>query len=70
MNPDTNLEPAPLPAQTPEQAARLRAIAERQGTQGKSSIENLRAAGARFWETDEEFDQFMHLLRDIRSSRG
>jgi hypothetical protein len=69
MSTDTKHEPAPLPAQTPEQAARLRAIAERQGTLGKSTIENLRTAGAQFWETDEEFDRFMEFLREIRAAR-
>jgi hypothetical protein len=66
---DTDIKPTrpPLPTQTPEQAARLRAIAEQQGTLGKATFENLLGAGKDLWETDEEFERFLEILRMSRA---
>ena len=66
MSTDAKPTPGPLPTQTPEQAARLRAIAEKQGTLGKSTFENLLGAGAHLWESDGEFDRFLELIREAR----
>ena len=60
----------PVPDQTPEQAERLRRIAEKQGTLSTSTFENLLGAGKDLWETDEEFEQFLQLLRQIRQAKG
>jgi hypothetical protein len=68
MSPDTTTPPAT--GQTPEQAEKFRAIAERQGTLGKSTYENLFGSRAGQWETDEEFDQFLEHIRAIRNAKG
>lgn len=70
MNTDTTHTPTPATGQTPEQAERLRAIAEKQGTLGTSRVENLLGAGAGLWETDAQFEQFLEHLREIRHDRG
>jgi hypothetical protein len=67
MNTDTKHEPAPLPAQTPEQAARLLAIAERQGTLHTSNLEHLLGVGKELWDSDEEFAQFLQFIRESRT---
>lgn len=67
MNTDAKPSPAPLPTQTPGQAARLRAIAERQGTLGTSTFEHLIGAGKDLWASDEEFDRFLEILREFRA---
>jgi hypothetical protein len=46
--------------------AKLRAIAEKQGTLGKATFENLLGAGAHLWASDEEFEQFLKLTRESR----
>ena len=67
MNKDTKPAPCPLPTQTPEQAARLRALAERQGTLGTSTFENLLGAGKDLWDSDEEFERFLEIVRESRA---
>ena len=54
---------------TPEQAEKLRLLAEKQGTLGKSTFENLLGSGATLWETDEEFEAFLERIRDIRQAK-
>jgi hypothetical protein len=46
--------------------AKLRAIAEQQGTLGTATFENLLGAGAHLWATDEEFERFQQLIRESR----
>lgn len=67
MNSDTTTQPAT--SQTPEQAEKLRRIAEKQGTLGKSTFENLLGTGKQLWDSDEEFEQFLKLLREIRQAK-
>ncbi len=47
-------------------AAKLRVIAERQGTLGKATFETLLGAGAHLWTSDEEFEHFQQLIRESR----
>ena len=61
--------PMHLPSQTPEQAARLRAIVERKGTLGNSSVEQLWGAGKDLWADDAEFEAFLESIREIRSQK-
>lgn len=56
--------------QTPEQYERLRRIAEQQGKLGTSRLENLEGAGQNLWESEEEFEQFLKLVREIREAKG
>jgi hypothetical protein len=60
----------PVTEQSSEQAERLRQIAEKQGTFGKSRLENLLGKGQELWETDEEFDRFLQLIHEIRQAKG
>jgi hypothetical protein len=46
--------------------ARLRAIAEQQGTLGKATFENLFGAGSHLWASEEEFDRFLQLTGESR----
>lgn len=54
----------------PDAAAKLRAIAEAQGTLGKSTFENLLGAGKDLWDSPEDFERFMENLRAIRRAEG
>ena len=65
MSPDT----APATVPTSDQAEKLRAIAARQGTLGKSTYENLLGSGAQLWKSDEEFGQFLEHIRAIRQAK-
>ena len=58
--------PSPAPGQTPEQAERLRQIAKKQGTLGKSRLENVVRVWDGLWKSDEEYERFLELLREIR----
>jgi hypothetical protein len=58
--------PAPIPP-IPDAEAKLRAIAEKQGTLGKSTFENLLGAGKVLWDSPEDFERFMEILREIRT---
>ncbi len=60
----------PSTGQTPEQFERLRRIAEQQGTLGTSRLENLEGAGQHLWESEEVFEQFLKLVREIRETKG
>ena len=57
--------PKPIPP-VADAEAKLRAIAERQGTLGTATFENLLGAGTHLWATDEEFDRFQQLIRESR----
>lgn len=70
MNTDTTT-PMPAPGAAPilpvpDAAERLRAIMEKQGTLGTSTFEKLFGAGADLWDSDQEFEQFLRLLRESR----
>ena len=57
----------PPRTRTKEEAeARARAIAEAQGTLSTSTFENLVGKGKNLWPTDEEFEQFLEFVREIR----
>jgi hypothetical protein len=63
--PETSDAPKPiLPVADAE--AKLRAIAERQGTLGTATFEKLLGAGTHLWASDEEFDRFQQLIRESR----
>jgi hypothetical protein len=64
-------EVALSPGQTPEQAARLRAIVESQGKTGKSTLANLLAITDEqpLWETEAEREEFLNFVRRVRSTR-
>jgi hypothetical protein len=72
MSPDTQTPPpetseAPKPILPVADAqAKLRAIAEQQGTLGTATFEKLLGAGAHLWASDEEFDRFQQLIRESR----
>ena len=57
--------PKPIPP-VADAEAKLRAIAERLGTLGTATFENLLGAGTHLWATDEEFDRFQQLIRESR----
>ncbi len=63
--PETSDAPKPIPPVADAQA-KLQAIAERQGTLGRATFENLLGAGAHLWASDEEFDRFQQLIRESR----
>ena len=61
------------PGQTREQALKLRAIMDKQGKTGKATLTNLLAIideNPPLWETDEEFEEYMGILRELRKSRS
>ena len=60
--------PRPIPPVADAQA-KLRAIAERQGTLGTATFENLLGAGTHLWATDEEFNRFQELIRESRGKQ-
>jgi hypothetical protein len=75
MTADTNTPPPTLPSPADgtrpippvaDAAAKLRAIAERQGTLGKATFGTLLGAGAHLWATAEEFERFQQLVRESR----
>jgi hypothetical protein len=69
-NPPANPEtPVPIPP-IPDAEAKLRAIAEKQGTLGKATFENLLGAGRDLWDSPEDFERFLELLREIRHAKG
>jgi hypothetical protein len=59
--------PKPIPP-VANAAAKLRAIAEKQGTLGKATFETLLGAGAHLWASDEEFERFQQLTREARGA--
>ncbi len=63
--PEPSDAPKPIPP-VADAEAKLRSIAERQGTLGTATFENLLGAGAHLWATDEEFDRFQQLIRESR----
>jgi hypothetical protein len=69
MNTDAKPVPTPLPTQTPEQAARLRALAEKQGVTGTANVEHLWGAGKDLWASDEEFEAFLAAIREVRAQK-
>ncbi|MCE9566620.1 MAG: hypothetical protein K8U57_31745 [Planctomycetes bacterium] len=50
----------------PNAQAKLRAMAEKQGTLGKATFESLLGAGSHLWASDEEFERFQQLIRESR----
>ena len=52
--------------QTPEQAARLNAIAAKQGIIGPPDLDGIRATCKDLWATDAEFEAFLEAIREIR----
>ncbi len=61
------------PGQTREQALKLRAIMDKQGKTGKATLKNFLAIideNPPLWDTDEEFEEFMGILRELRKSRS
>jgi hypothetical protein len=73
MNTDTDTppnsaaadKPKPIPP-VPDAEAKLKAIAEKQGTLGKATFEKLLGAGAHLWSSDEELERFQQLIRESR----
>lgn len=57
--------PNPIPP-VADAAAKLRAIAGRQGTLGKATFDALLGAGSHLWASDEEFERFQQLVREAR----
>ncbi|MFO0822891.1 MAG: hypothetical protein U0792_07195 [Gemmataceae bacterium] len=77
MNTDTNTPPStpivangvkPIPP-IANAEAKLRAIAEKQGTLHTSNIEHLWGAGKDLWASDEEFESFIASNRAIRPQK-
>jgi hypothetical protein len=67
----TNLEPSAIPRRSvADGQARARAIAEAQGTLGTSTFENHLGSGERLWDSPEDFERFMELVREIRHAKG
>jgi hypothetical protein len=69
MNSDTDTTPKPATGQTPEQAEKLRRIAEEQGTLHTSNLEHLLGAGKDLWADDAEFEAFLASIRAIREQK-
>jgi len=61
--------PGQISPPVPNAEAKLRAIAEAQGTLGKSTFENLLGAGKGLWDSDEDFERFMENIRAIRQAQ-
>ena len=53
----------------PDVEEKLRAIMEEQGTAGKSRIEDVIAAAQGLFDSDEEYEQFLEILEQIRKTR-
>ena len=54
------------PAPIPDAAERLRQMAEEQGVTHTANVEHLEGCLEDLWESDEEFEQFMEILRESR----
>ena len=70
MNADTKTPPPAGELITirpvPDAEAKLRALAEKQGTLGKATFESLLGAGSHLWASEEEFERFQQLIRESR----
>jgi hypothetical protein len=69
MKININTNPRPVTKQTPEQAEKLRRIAEEQGTLHTSNFEHLLGAGKDLWANDAEFEAFLALIRASREQK-
>ncbi|MBA4191415.1 MAG: hypothetical protein C0467_25830 [Planctomycetaceae bacterium] len=63
--PTATSEPKPI-LPVADSQAKLRAMAEQQGTLGKATFENLLGAGSHLWASEEEFERFQELIRESR----
>lgn len=67
---DTTDTVKPTPPLLPDDASpEIRELVEEQGVAETAIFEKRLGAGKDLWATDEEFDEFLQILRDMRQGR-
>lgn len=56
----------PTTAPTPTAEEKLQRLLAERGLADTSSAEHIAKAGAGLWDSDEEFDEFLAILRKLR----
>ena len=66
-NPTTsNVPPSPRFGARPDAAERLKKMIEEQGVAKTANIEHLEGCFEDLWESEEEFERFLEILRESR----